>query len=112
MNIRSNQHKSAFYKVLKLAQNGCKHLSQHPVVSNDEDDLYSLGVHLVSDHGCKKRSDFNKIYKVMIIENCSPTNIEVREHVWIQNLRSLRPLGINRSNPFSMPLLVLNDNIT
>ena len=63
MNIRTNQHRSAFYKVLKLAQNGCKNLSQHPVVSNDEDDLYSLGVHLVSDHGCKKDRTLTKFTK-------------------------------------------------
>lgn len=110
MNIRTNQHRSAFYKVLKFANN-CKgvNLSKNPKFSNDADDLYALGMHLVSDHGCTNRSDFDKIYKVMILENASPRTIDIRENIWIHKLKSLRPLGINRANPFSLPLLSLND---
>ena len=72
--------------------------------SSEVDDVYSLGVHLVSEHGCLNKSDFNDTYKVTILEYCSPRSLEVKEHTWIHKLNSLAPSGINRANPFSLPL--------
>ena len=68
---------------------------------NDE---FSLGLHLL-EHGFKNKTDFNKIYNVSIIDNASPKTLEVREHKFIQLLKTLRPLGINTVNPFGLPLL-------
>ena len=111
LNSRVSQHRAAFYKALSLVkENSNDSLHDHPAVVNDKDDLYSLGLHLISDHNKTDKSDFNKFYKVQILENASPKNIDVREHLWIHKLKSLRPLGINRANPFSLPLLMMNDN--
>ena len=101
LSIRTNQHRSAFHRVLKQTNSAT-------VPSNfyeDTDDIYSLGLHLINDHGCSDESAFDINYRVLILQNCSPMNIEINEHKWIHKLKSLRPLGINRTNPFSIPLL-------
>ena len=74
---------------------------------NDSDDIYSVGIHLIKDHKFCNRTDFNKIYRILILEVCSPDNLEVIEHKWIRRLNSLMPNGINRANPFSIPSLNL-----
>ena len=55
------------------------------------DDEHSLGVHLYTEH----RSDFNKHYKICIIDNASPKMLELKEHKYIHLLKTLQPLGIN-----------------
>ena len=110
MNNRTSIDRGGFKKLLKLKRNNTD-LSKITEFNNDDDDIYSLGFHLISEHGCVNESDFNKFYKFLILENSSPQNIDVREHMWIHNLRSLRPLGIYRCNPFSLPLLC-TDNVT
>ena len=37
---------------------------QNIAFKSEDDDIYSLGVHLVNDHGCTNRTDFNDIYQV------------------------------------------------
>ena len=54
------------------------------------------------------RSDFDSSYRVFILMNSSPTNLEVNEHKFIQKLRTLKPYGINSCDPFGMPLLYEN----
>ena len=39
-------------------------------------DDYSLGLHLVHEHGCTEVTDFNRLYTVQILENCSPSLLE------------------------------------
>ena len=36
---------------------------------------------------------------------CQLLTLEVREHRYIQLLKTLKPLGINTVNPFGLPLL-------
>ena len=62
---------------------------------------YSLGVHLL-DHGLHDHGDFNKIFKVCIIENTSPKFLEVKENKYIHYLKTLRPHGLNTVNPFGL----------
>ena len=71
---------------------------------NTIEDEQALGIHLV-DHGFSEDSLFDKYYKVCVLEICSPKVLEVKEHTYIHKLNSLRPNGLNVSNPFSIPLL-------
>ena len=95
LRVRVNEHRHKFYSLL-----------EKPELSSDDDsDAYSLGAHLVDDHNCKSRSDFNKFYEIFILMNCSPGTLEVNEHKFIQKLRTIKPFGINSSDPFGIPLL-------
>ena len=71
------------------------------------DDEHSLGVHLYTEHGLRHRSDFNKHYKICIIDNASPKMLELKEHKYIHLLKTLQPLWINtvNNNPFGLNLL-------
>jgi hypothetical protein len=57
----------------------------------NDDDTYSLGAHLIDEHDCTNRNDFNKFYDVFILMNCSPSNLEVNEHKFIQRLKTFKP---------------------
>ena len=94
---RVNEHRSKFYKLL----------SDPDLISSREpdDDSYSLGAHLILDHGCHERGDFNSSYKIFILKNCSPRALEECEHRFIQSLRTIKPFGINSVDPFGLPLL-------
>ena len=86
-------HRECFYKVL----------------ANEEVDLssddYSLGLHLVNDHGAVDRGDFNESFQVHIVENCSPSTLEKKEH--IHKYKTLYPVGLNKINPFGLSILSL-----
>ena len=107
LNIRTNQHRSAFYRVLSAHKNG-KLVKSDLELDNESDDIYSLGMHIVIDHKLSEKGDFDKFYRVLILSsNSSPSSLEVKEHKFIHRLNSLRPNGINRANPFSIPPLNL-----
>ena len=107
LNIRTNQHRSAFYRVLSAHKNG-KLVNSDLELDNGSDDIYSLGMHIVIDHKLSEKGDFDKFYRVSILSsNSSPSSLEVKEHKFIHRLNSLRPSGINRANPFSIPPLNL-----
>jgi len=88
---RIGQHRTKFYSILK----GSK--------IDPLDDDFALGTHLTEHHGCSERTDFNDVYRVCIIDNCSPKVIELKEHKFIHILNTLRPNGINIQNPFGIP---------
>ena len=92
-----NGHRSKFYEVIEGRTNFNK-------CDDITDDEHSLGIHLV-DHGYTERADFSNIYKVFIIDNCSPSVLERRENRYIHLLKSLRPLGLNTVNPYGLPLI-------
>ena len=50
--------------------------------------------------------DFNENYEMTLLEKCSPSMLNVNEHLWIQKLTTLNPLGLNSVDPFGLPLLV------
>ena len=94
IHCRMSGHRDNYYKVLR----------------NDEDvditsDDYSLGLHLVNEHGCTEKDDFDKHYNVQILENCSPSALEKKEHTYIHKLNTLYPIGLNKVNPFGLPIL-------
>jgi hypothetical protein len=90
---RMSGHRRNFYKVLNNED-----------IDETSDD-YSLGLHLVHEHGCTDREDFNKHLQVQIIENCSPSSLEKKEHLYIHKFKTLYPVGLNKNNPFELSIL-------
>ena len=90
-------HRTKFFEYIRL--NG--------KVKNTETnkDEYIPGMHLYNCHGLRDFEDFNKNFTLTILEKCSPSDLDVKEHLWIQKLRTLNPLGLNSVDPFGLPLL-------
>ena len=86
-------HRGNFYKVLT-----------NEAVDETKDD-YSLGLHLVNEHNSVEREDFNRHFKVHIVENCSPSNLDKKEHLFIHKFKTLYPIGLNRNNPFGLSVI-------
>ena len=96
---RNNGHRAKYIRYVKQVANG--------VAMNigDLDDEYSLGIHLHDVHGITDADGFDNNFRFTILENCNPRDIEKKEHIWIQKLRSLYPHGLNLNSPFGLPLL-------
>ena len=92
---RMGGHRECFYKVL---EGGDVDLSS---------DDYSLGLHLLNDHGATDRTDFNNSFQVQIVEICSPASLEKKEHLYIHKYKTLYPIGLNKINPFGLSVLSL-----
>ena len=95
LHVRLNGHRSKFYEIIH-------NRAKYDDITSDE---YSLGLHLV-DHGLCENSDFNNNYRCFIVENCSPKQLDVREHRYIHLLKTLRPHGLNTVNPFGLRLMI------
>ena len=100
---RIGEHRRSFYKVVEnvniiLANN----------LYRDEDE-FSPGLHLIDEHPyiAYNKTAFNTIYKTFILDVCSPRVLEVREHKYIHDLKTLKPYGINSVSPFGMNILHL-----
>ena len=94
------EHKSCYNKYRKAKGN----IS----VSDCEnfDDKFALSVHLYNHHKIDSPNGFEDSYKFTIIEKCSPKALGEKEHLWIQDLRCLYPLGLNLNSPLALPLLL------
>ena len=57
------------------------------------DDEQALGAHLI-EHRYSDETMFDKLYEVCVLEVCSPKVLEVKEHVSIHKVNSLRPNGL------------------
>ena len=95
LSTRVNTHRSKFYELVKTGS----------VVKSDNED-HLLGLHLYQQHGLQFSEGFSEPYKFTILELCSPKNIDFKEHVWIQRLKSICPLGLNSHDPFGIPLIL------
>ena len=60
---RVNEHRAMFYKLLNDPQADLLNPNDH--------DGYSLGRHLIDDHCCSDRDDFNNSYQIFILLNSS-----------------------------------------
>ena len=92
LRTRIGEHRRHFY-----------HILDNKSYTLDNDD-YALGSHLYN-HGYRDRSDFNKIFRTCILEVCSPGVLDIKEHKYIHLTNSISPVGLNISNPLSIPLL-------
>ena len=92
LRVRIGEHRRAFYQII----------DGKPV--DLENDDFSPGLHL-KEHNCIDKGDFNKYFRVCLLEICSPKILAVREHFYIHKYNTLRPNGMNASNPFGIPLL-------
>ena len=92
LRIRIGEHRRNFY-----------HILDNKPYSTDNDD-FILGSHLY-DHGFRDKSDFNKIYRTCVLEICSPSVLDIKEHKYVHLTNSMIPNGLNLSNPLSIPLL-------
>ena len=90
---RMSGHRGCYYEVL-----------QKEDIDESKDD-YSLGLHLVNEHGCSDPGDFNKNYNIQIKEVCSPSLLEKKEHNYIHGYNTLYPIGLNKVNPFGLTRL-------
>ena len=97
---RTAEHRKNFYKVLR--DPSIKFSDEY--LANDCD-TYSLASHLIDGHYIERREDFDLSYTVIILMNSSPSNLEMNEHLFVQKLRTIKPLGINACDPLGMPLL-------
>ena len=96
---RNNGHRA---KYIRYGKQLAKGIQFEP---NDLDDEYSLGIHLHEAHNITSQDGFNN-YQFTILENCNPRDLNKKEHLWIQKMRSLIPHGLNRNSPFGLPLLM------
>ena len=46
-----------------------------------------------------------KIYRTCVLEICSPSVLDIKEHKYVHLTNSMMPNGLNLSNPLSIPLL-------
>ena len=96
-----------------LSSRMCGHRSKYYELVNNNGDIgevenqdeYVPGMHLYNDHGKRNFEDFNNSYELTLLEKCTPASLDVKEHLWIQKLRTLCPLGLNSVDPYGLPLL-------
>ena len=65
---------------------------------SDIDDTNCLGAHLVNEHNCVNKSDFNSTYRFTILKVSDPTNLRFSEQFLIESLGTLAPFGLNNVN--------------
>ena len=68
-------------------------------------DQYSLAVHLHRDHDIVLESGLDDYFTFTLLEKCTLKSIDLKEHLWIQKLKSLQPFGLNLNSPLGFPVL-------
>ena len=91
LNKRLCGHRSKFYDTLKYSGDR---------LDLDDDDDYALGLHLYLQHGIRDQRGFNGSFAVTALERCNSQNLDLKEHLWIQRLKTIKPRGLNSHDPF------------
>ena len=73
--------------------------------SLEEKDKYSLAIHLHKEHNVLTRTGLDDNYEFTILEKCTPRSLDVKEHLWVQGLKTISPFGLNLYSPLGFPLL-------
>ena len=86
-----------------------KYMNSPQVAENDEEgnnkDRYSLAIHLHREHNISSINGLDEYYTFTVLEKCTPKSIDVKEHAWIQKMKSLTPFGLNLNSPLGFPLI-------
>ena len=85
-----------------------KYMNNPQVADNDEGndkDRYSLAIHLHREHGIQSIQGLDDYYEFTLLEKCTPKSIDLKEHTWIQRMKSLAPFGLNLNSPLGFPLI-------
>ena len=97
---RISEHKSCYNKYRKSK-------GVLPSSTREEDaDKYALGMHLYNEHKVDSPDGFMNSYRFTVLEKCAPRDLDVKEHLWLQRLRTLFPSGLNFYSPLGFPLLL------
>ena len=59
-----------------------------------------IGLHLANEHKCVNWTDFDDLYSVSILKDCSPADLDKKKHIYIHRFRTLLPLRFEQSEPF------------
>ena len=99
------------HKRINGHRNDMKKYMKNPQILNDNSDLsekdrFSLALHLHRDHNIKSTDGLDDHYSFTILEKCTPKSLDVKEHLWIQRLKSLTPFGLNLNSPLGFPLIL------
>ena len=97
LNSRINGHRQKFADCLSYD-------GDHADLADDDD--HALGLHLFFQHGQRRREGFNDSFKFTVLERCNPRNIDLKEHLWIQRLKTIKPYGLNSHDPFGFPFVL------
>ena len=86
-----------------------KYMNNPQVAENSEEgdnkDRYSLAIHLHREHGIQSVHGLDDYYEFTLLEKCTPKSIDLKEHTWIQRMKSLAPFGLNLNSPLGFPLI-------
>ena len=86
-----------------------KYVNNPQVADNNDEgnnkDRYSLAIHLHREHGIQSVQGLDEHYEFTLLEKCTPKSIDLKEHMWIQRMKSLAPFGLNLNSPLGFPLI-------
>lgn len=99
------------HKRINGHRSNMKRYMENPTILNGETDLkekdkYSLATHLHQEHNITSPHSLDEQYSFTILEKCTPKSLDIKEHHWIQRLKSLSPFGLNLDSPLGFPLII------
>ena len=91
---RINGHRNKFQE--------CRRKRGKTMKTNDD---HLLGLHILYQHGLQEPNAFDKSYVFTVLDECSPVDLDRKEHQWIQKLKCVVPYGLNAQDPFGIPIV-------